>query len=108
MAKSAISGQFPRLVLTPLMQRQNGTGTIQSGTGTIQSGTGTTHQNMIGTGTNHSGTSTDTVPMQYRCKTTLQKEVGTSTNASNSLDIGILTLLSSNSHTEGIGTLIND
>ena len=81
MEKSAISGKFPRLVPVPnmggtdttyakpkwyqyqdkvvpvpLMQRQNGTGTIQSGTGT-------THQNMIGTGTNHSGTGTDAVPL---------------------------------------------
>ena len=56
MEKSAIFGQFPRLVPVPLMQRQNGTSTIQSGTGT-------THQNMIGIGTNHSGTGTDAVPM---------------------------------------------
>ena len=89
------------------MQRQNGTSTTQSGTDT-------THQNMIGTGTNHSGVGTDMVSMRYQCSTTHQKGVGTDTepcgtgtNASNSPDIGILTLLSSNSHTEGIGTLIN-
>ena len=51
------------------------------------SGTGTTHQNRFGTSTNPSGTSTT-----YSC----------------SLDFGILTLLSSNSNTEGIATLIND
>ena len=39
------------VVLVPLMQRQNGTGTIQSGTGT-------TLQNRFGTGTKHSGTGT--------------------------------------------------
>ena len=51
MAKSAISGQFSRLVpvpnrggTVPPMQRQNGTGTNQSGTGT-------THQNKVGTNT---------------------------------------------------------
>ena len=55
-AKSAISGQFPRLVPVPnrvvpvpLMHRQNGTSINQSGTGT-------THQNMVGTSTDPSGT----------------------------------------------------
>ena len=55
--KSAIMGSFHdwyryqnRVVSVPLLQRLNGTGTIQSGTGT-------THQNMNGTGS-------DAVPMQ--------------------------------------------
>ena len=62
------------------MQRQNGTGTKQSGTGT-------THQNRVGTGADLSGTGT---------------------TASCSPDFCILTLLSSNSYTKGIGTQIND
>ena len=109
MVKSAISRKnrdsvpIPRVVLVPLMQRQNGTGTIQSGTGTTwmvpvpltrtkvvpiprQSGTSTNFQNMIGTGTNPSGTGT---------------------TASSSPDFCICALLSSNSYTKGIGTLIN-
>ena len=52
-----------------------------------QSGTGTNFQNMIGTGTNPSGTGT---------------------TASDNPDFCIRALLSSNSHTEGIGTLINE
>ena len=52
-----------------------------------QSGTGTTHQNRIGTITDPSGTGT---------------------TASCNLDFGILTLLSSISNTEGIGTQLND
>ena len=59
-----------------------------------QSGTGTNFQNMIGTGTNPSGTSTN--------------PSGTSTTASDNPDFCIHALLSSNSHTEGIGTLINE
>ena len=39
------------VVPVPLMQRKNGTGTIQSGTST-------TLQNRFGTGTKHSGTGT--------------------------------------------------
>ena len=50
-------------------------------------GTGTTHQNWVSTGTDPSGTGT---------------------NASNSLDICVLALLSPNSYTDDIGTLIND
>ena len=52
-----------------------------------QSGTGTNFQNMIGTDTNTSGTGT---------------------TAFGSPDFCICALLSSNSHTEGIGTLINE
>ena len=52
-----------------------------------QSGTGTTHQNTFGTGTDPSGTGTID---------------------SYSLDFDSLTLLSSNSRTEGLGTLINE
>ena len=52
-----------------------------------KSGTGTTHQNRVGIGTDPS------------C---------TNTIASYSLIFCILTFLSSNSHIEGIGTLIND
>ena len=52
-----------------------------------KSGTGTTHQNGFGTGTYASGTGT---------------------TASYCPDFGIHASLSSNSHTEGIGTLIND
>ena len=52
-----------------------------------QSGTGTTHQSRFGTSTDPSG-------------------IGTT--ASCTLIFGILALLSSNSYTEGIGTLIND
>ena len=52
-----------------------------------QSDIGTNFKNMIGTGTNLSGTSTI---------------------ASYCPDFGIHALLSSNSHTEGIVTLIND
>ena len=86
-----------RVVPVPPIQRPNGTGTIQSGTGTThrtklvpvlrQSDTGTNFQNMISTGTNPSG-------------------IGTT--ASYNPDFGIHALLSSNLHTEGIGTLRND
>ena len=68
------------MVPVPLGQRQNVTGTNQSSTGT-------THQNRVGTGTDPSGTGT---------------------NASNSPDICVLALLSLNSYTDGIGTLIKD
>ena len=51
-----------------------------------QSGTGTNFKNMIGIGTNPSGTGT---------------------TASGSPDFCIRALLSPNSHTEGIGTIIN-
>ena len=59
-----------------------------------QSGTSTNFLNMIGIGTNPSGTGTN--------------PSGTGTIASCCPDFGIHALLSSNSHTEGIGTLIND
>ena len=52
-----------------------------------QSGTGTHLQKGVGTGTNQSGTGTD---------------------ASNSPDFCIRVLLSPNSYTDSIGTLIND
>ena len=71
-------------------QNRGGTGTTlqrPNGTGTKIKWYVYTHQNRFGTGTDPSGTgATDSC----------------------SLDFGILTLLSSNSNTEGIGTLIND
>ena len=78
--KSAISEQSRNLVPLP---NRGGIGTHMQ----RQNGTGTTHQNRVGTGTDPSGTDTTT---------------------SCSLDFCILTLLSPNSYTNGIGTLIND
>ena len=85
------------VVPVPLMQRQNGTSTIKVVPVSLtitkvvpiprQSGTGTNFQNMIGIDTNPSGTGT---------------------TAFGSPDFCICALLSSNSHTEGIGTLINE
>ena len=58
-----------------------------------------------------------TVPVPRQCcnDTNIQNKVGTGTNQSGTgtiasccPDFGIYALLSSNSHTEGIGTLIND
>ena len=69
-----------RVVPISMIQEQNGIGTNQNGIGT-------THQKGVGTGTELSGTGT---------------------NASNSLDICVLALLSLNSYPDGIGTLIND
>ena len=73
MEKSAIYGQYLRLVPIPLSQKQ--------------SGTGTTHQNRVGTGTDPSGTGTTT---------------------SCSLDFCIHALISPNSYSDSIGTLIDD
>ena len=94
MEKYAISRQYPRLVPIPNRggtsthgQRQSGTDTNQSGTDTNQSGTSTHSQKRVGTGTNQSGTGTD---------------------ASSSPAFCSLVLLSPNSYSGCIGTLIND
>ena len=86
-AKSANSGQNHEVVLVP---KQGGTGTTQQnpfGTGTKTSGTGTTMHNVFGTGTKHSGTGT---------------------TVSKNPDFCSFVYLSPNSHTDSIGTLLND
>ena len=85
--KSAISGQFSQLVLVPTKVVPVPLTRTKVVPVPRQSGTSTNFQNMIGTSTNPSGTCT---------------------TASCCHDFGIHALLSSNSHTEGIGTLIND
>ena len=57
---------------------------------------------MISTGTNPSGTGTTASGCPDFCM------IGTGTTASGCPDFCIHALLSSNLHTEGIGTLIND
>ena len=60
-------------------------------------GTGTHGERQNGTGTNQSGTGTHP-----------QKRVGNGIDPSSSPDFCTLALLSSNSYTNNIGTLIND
>ena len=102
MAKSAISRQFREVVLVP---EQGGTGTICLWWYGYQ-----------GKVVPVPLTRTKVVPVLRKCGngTNIQNRVGISTNqngigttASYCPYFGIHALLSSNSHTEGIGTLIN-
>ena len=87
MQKLAFLGKNYEAVLVP---KQGGTGTtIQKliGTGTDTSGTGTTQQNQIGTGTEQSGIGTTVSKMPRLCS---------------------FAILSLNSCTDSIRTLMND